>query len=110
MKIFYLILCSIIFFPQNLKADHNHNQNECYEYIDNRPVKVKCNRVAANSKSISPKKVSNSDSDPNCTRRTLLSGLAGAGAGNIISSKGRKTQGSILGGFLGLVAGDATCK
>ncbi len=108
MKIIYLILCSVIFFPQTLKADHNHNQKECYEYINNRPVKVKCKRVAANSKSISPK--NSRSSDPNCAGRTLLSGLAGAGAGNMISAKGRKTEGTLLGAFLGLVASDATCK
>ena len=100
----------MIFFPQILKADHDHNQKECYEYINNRPIKVKCNRVAANSKSISREKISRSDPDPNCAGRTLLSGLAGAGAGNMISSKGRKAEGTILGAFLGLVASDATCK
>ena len=99
----------MIFSPQTLKADHNHNQKEWYEYINNRPVKVRCNRVAANSKSISRKK-SNSDSDPNCAGRTLLSGLAGAGAGNMLSSSGRKTEGTILGAVLGLVASDSTCK
>ena len=110
MKIIFLILCSIIFFPQTLKADHNHSQKECYEYINNRPIKVKCNRVAASSKSISREKTYSSDSDPNCTGRTLLSGLAGAGAGNMLSSTGRKTEGTILGAFLGLVASDSTCK
>jgi len=110
MKIIYLILCSIFFFPQTLKADHDHNQKECYEYINNRPVKVTCNRVAANSKSISKEKSTSSDSDPNCTGRTLVSGLAGAGAGNMLANKGRKTEGTILGAFLGLVASDATCK